>query len=140
MNNKNNAAPACPENARVVRFHARNALAVFIILIGMVAAFFMLLAAQYEKSEKLANESLNRRFMERVACLDSLLKQVTDHLQGMRRVAEADMFETRMHKEFGLPVAYQFIHDSGQSFFHMDDVAAPLNRQTAGNLTGDGRS
>jgi len=64
--------------SKMVRFHIRNALAILIILAGMVAGFLMLLVAQYQKAETLASESLNRQFSERVVHLDSLLKQVTN--------------------------------------------------------------
>lgn len=120
-----------------VRFHGRNTLAFFLVFLGVITGFLMLMMVQHNKSKKLVHNSLKRHFMEQAVHLDSLLKQVTNHLSDMRQVAQADLMETRSNPPLKQPASFDFIQNSN-NFFHMDNLSPPFTKQMIGNLTGDG--
>lgn len=125
------------DNTILVRFHFRNAMAFLLVLTGMIVSYAFLMTAHYQKSEKIAQETLIRNFKERVTHLDNLLKGTTDHISDMRTLAEADLLETCNNENVNMPFAYNFFDDAG-NYFHLNDFHSPFTKEMFGNLTGEG--
>lgn len=122
----------------VARFHVRNILAICLILAVLISSFLILLAMQYKKSEKLADEILLQSFKDQVNHLDSLLTKILAHLNDMQSLAQADLLETRQKTSLAFPAAYYCLENSAAGYFHMDHPLSPETKKMMGNLTGQG--
>jgi len=120
-------------------FHARQALSMIGLLAILVAAFFIMLAKQYNLSQKHEAELLTEHFKERVAYLDNLLVRVTEHIDGMRIAAETDLFQSRPAKSIDQPIEFDDLTDADDGKrYHLDTFKPPITREMIGNLTGQG--
>jgi two-component system cell cycle sensor histidine kinase/response regulator CckA len=124
---------------QVGRFHTRQALSMIGLLTVLVAAFFIMLARQYNLSQKHEEELLTEHFKERAAYLDNLLVRVTEHIDGMRIAAETDLFQSRAVKAFDQPLEFEDLTDADDGKrYHLDTFKPPITREMIGNLTGQG--
>ena len=124
---------------RVSRFHTRQALSILVVFAVLVATFFIMLAKQYDLAQKHEKEILLRHFNERVAYLENLLSVVTDHVDGMRVVAEADFLETSAEPVLNQPLEFNGLEDvAGENCYHLEAPEPPITREMIGNLTGEG--
>ncbi len=119
------------------KFHIRNAIIICIVLAGMGTAFLSLMIVQHQKSIELSITSERSHFDERVTYLDSLLKQVTNHLKSMQGVAQTDLLDSSLNKNVPLPQVFQLIKNDTPSYFHMDNLNSVFTDKTIGNLTGN---
>jgi len=111
-------------------------LLVFTVL---AAILFIMLAKQYDLVRGHEKEILLRHFKERIVHLDNLLAVVTEQVNGMRLVAEADLLQTRAVKTWNQPLEFNFLAEvSGENRFHLEAFNPPLTREMIGNLTGEG--
>lgn len=127
------------EKNQVSRFHTRQALSILVVFAVLIAIFLILLAKQYHFAQRHEQEILLRHFGEHAAYLDNLLGMVTDHVNGMRMVAEEDLLQTRIAKVWNQPLEFGCLADvAGQNRYNLDRFKSPIIREMIGNLTGDG--
>jgi signal transduction histidine kinase/ActR/RegA family two-component response regulator len=126
------------DEKNVARFHVRNIIAICLILAVLISSFLILLAMQYQKSEKLADEILLHSFKDQVNHLDSLLTKILAHLNDMQILAQADLLETRPKTSLDFPAAYNCLENNPAGYFHMDHPLSPDIKKMMGNLTGQG--
>ncbi|THB72430.1 MAG: response regulator [Desulfobacteraceae bacterium] len=131
-----NDTPSGP--LKIIEFHTRNAMTVFLALLGILVIFFILLGVQYHKSSAISRQSLINHFDEQVVYLDSLLQQMISHLNDMHETAVTDLLETRLQPGMPRHPTFNLITDAPALYFHMDKIEAPFTREMMGNLTGDG--
>jgi|GEM_PF-717033 len=133
--------PVSGKNDRVVRFHVRYALLLFLIFAILMAAFLILLTRQYKLHDASERRLLLNRFMERSSSLDHLLADVIARVEGIRITAEDDLMQTRHVKTLIQPLAFndlkESFHEDGKSF-NLDEFKPPVTESTTGNLTGEG--
>ncbi|MEW6265644.1 MAG: PAS domain S-box protein [Thermodesulfobacteriota bacterium] len=124
---------------QVSRFHTRQALSMLVVLSVLVSVFFIMLAQQYNLGQTHEKEILLKHFQERVAHLDNLLARVTEHVDGMRLVAEADLLQSRALKAWPQPLEFQDLAEvAGENRYHLDMFKSPIAQEMIGNLTGLG--
>ena len=124
---------------QVGSFHSRQALLMIAVLTVLVAAFFTMLAKQYHLSQKHKEEILTRHFKERVAYLDNLLVRVTEHIDGMRIAAEADLMQSSAVRAFTQPIEFEDLTDADDGIrYDLDTFKPPITLEMIGNLTGRG--
>ena len=124
---------------RVGRFHRRQAWSVLVVFAVLVGIFLVMLTKQYTLGQQHENERLLRHFTERVAYLENLLTMITEHVEGMRLVAEADLLGTRAGQTLNQPIEFGDLTDaSNASGYNLDTFKPPITREMIGNLTGEG--
>ncbi len=129
---------AIKEN-RVSLFYTIQSL---LILLGFVILFvisIVLLVNQYNTAQMNESRSLRRQFQEKINYIDHLLSMVTQNVEGMRIVAEADLLQTRHIVSLNQPLEFQNLQGSpSKSIYTLDSVRLPLKKDMIGNLTGLG--
>ena len=124
---------------RVSRFHTRQALSILVVFAILVATFFIMLTKQYNLSQEHEKEILLRHFNERVAYLENLLSMVTNNVDGMRAVAEADFLQTGDEQVLNQPLEFIGLEDVvGENRYQLEVPEPPITREMIGNLTGEG--
>lgn len=64
---------------------------------------------------------------------------VTDHVDGMRMIAEEDLLQTRIAKVGNQAFEFNHLADvAGENRYNLDRFESPVSREMIGNLTGDG--
>lgn len=125
------------ESSPVIRFHIRNALGIFLVLLGLVASALVVMTLDFQKQGIRERAELETDFKDIVVYLDTVLSQVTAGLNAMKSLAEADLDATRGKRDIAMPPAAGLFRQS-RGYFHLDGLADSPERLTAGNLTGLG--
>jgi|GEM_PF-2009917 len=129
--------PRSIESSPVIRFHIRNALGIFLVLLGLVASTIVVMTLDFQKQGIRENAELETDFKDIVVYLDTVLSQVTAGLDAMRSLAEADLDATRGKTKISMPPAAGLFRQS-RGYFNLDGLAGSPKLPTAGNLTGLG--
>lgn len=124
---------------QVSRLHTYQTLSILVVFIILVVAFFIMLTKQYALEQNYKKTILLRHFQEQAAYLDTLLARVTEHVEAMRILAEADLLQSRAVKTLNQSLEFHSLADvADENRFHLDAPTPPLTREMIGNLTGQG--
>lgn len=105
----------------------------------LVVAFFIMLTKQYALEQDHKKAILLRHFQEQTVYFDTLLSKVTEHLEAMRILAEADLLQSRAVETLNQSLEFHSLTDvADENRFHLDTPRPPITRGMIGNLTGQG--
>lgn len=123
----------------VVRFHTRYAFFIGLVFSALMLVFTFLLAKQYNLHTSHEKSLLENNFLERVRHLDNMLNSVAMLVRSMQVAAETDLREALQPENLVPPPAFRGLADAPEEQrYHLDEILPPLQRETVGNLTGEG--
>lgn len=123
----------------VVRFHKRYAVLSILVFMIFVMVFIVLMVNHYRLKTVHETKLLEHDFADTLSHLDTVLAAVTMRVDGLRISAEADLNESGRHDPLVASQAFSSLtEDTRTQCFHLDVPQPPLQRETIGNLTGEG--
>lgn len=124
---------------QVSRFHKRQSLFIFLAFFILLTVLIIVTGRHYLDAQKYEREILAREFQERIIYLDHLLSSVTDNVNRMRTLAEADLMQSRYSQTLNEPIEFSYLKDApNQTYYTLDNFDFPIKKEMIGNLTGLG--
>lgn len=93
---------------QVSRFHKRQSLSILLMFFVMLIVLTIITGQHYFAAQTHEKEILTREFQERMIYLDHLLSSVTDNVDRMRSIAQADLLQSRSRTKLNKPIEFDF--------------------------------
>ncbi|OGR15069.1 MAG: hypothetical protein A2097_11695 [Desulfobacula sp. GWF2_41_7] len=125
--------------SQVSRFHKRQSLSIFLAFFILFIVLIIMTGRQYFAAQKHERAMFERAFQEKIVYLNHLLSDVTDSIDGMRIMAEANLMQSRHGSRLNQPFEFDCLKDVlDQGFYTLDGFHFPIEENMIGNLTGIG--